>query len=160
MTDPSVRIRPSERLRELGLELPPPPAPRFAYVPVTIHAGVAYVSGQVPRVDGELIAKGRVGEDLTVEEAREGARAALLNSLAQLDAAVGGIDNVIRVLRLTGYVASADGFTDQPQVIDGASRLAGEIFGEHGNHARTARGVAALPGNSAVELDVIAVVSA
>jgi enamine deaminase RidA (YjgF/YER057c/UK114 family) len=157
VTNSTDEPTPSSRLRALGIALPEPPAPRFAYIPVVVQGETAYVSGQVARVDGDIVAPGRVGDDVSAEAAAEAARLCLLSALAQLHAAV-GIDNVVRVLRLNGYVASAPGFVDQPVVIDGASRLAQEVFGEAGKHARTAIGVYQLPGNASVELDVIAAV--
>ncbi|MFD2368693.1 RidA family protein [Brevibacillus sp. GCM10020057] len=144
-----------ERLQQLGLELPEPVPALYQYVPVVVHAGVAYVSGQVPRVDGKLPYVGKVGKDVTVEQARELARFCVLKGLSCLEAEIGSLDRVERILKVTGYVQSADGFQQQPQVIDAASELLEQIFGDQGRHARTAVGAAELPGNTPVEIDFI-----
>jgi enamine deaminase RidA (YjgF/YER057c/UK114 family) len=148
---------PSERLRELNLSLPGPPFPVRAFLPLRRHGDVVYVSGQTPLVDGRLLHAGLVGADVDVERAREAARTCVLNSLARLDAEPGGLDAVAEILRVTGFVASAPGFYEQPRVIDAASELLHDIFGEAGRHARSALGVAALPGNAPVELELIVV---
>jgi len=153
---------PSERLVRLGIELPSVAAPVGAYVPALSHGGLVYTSGQVPFVDGELAAVGLVGErqgDVSLERAAECARICALNAIAAAAAAAGGIDNIIRVIRVTGYVASAPGFTAQPAVINGASGVIGEIFGEAGIHARSAVGVAALPLGAPVEVELTVAVS-
>ncbi|RNB79066.1 RidA family protein [Brevibacillus nitrificans] len=142
-----------ERLRELGLELPEPVPSLYQYVPVVVHEGIAYVSGQVPRVDGKLPYVGKVGVDVTIEQARELAKICVLKGLSSLEAEIGSLDRVERVLKVTGYVQSTDGFNQQPQVIDAASELLEQIFGEQGRHARTAVGAAELPGNTPVEID-------
>jgi enamine deaminase RidA (YjgF/YER057c/UK114 family) len=155
----SADTSPGQRLRELGLVLPEAVKPRWAYVPVTFHGDLAFVSGQVPKVDGELRTRGRVGAEIDLDAARELARIAVLNALAHLASALDGIDAVSRILRVTGYVASAPDFVQQPSVIDGASELLVDIFGDRGRHARSAVGVAVLPDNAPVEIEVIAVVS-
>ncbi|MED1796467.1 RidA family protein [Brevibacillus nitrificans] len=142
-----------ERLREMGLELPEPVPSLYQYVPVVVHEGIAYVSGQVPRVDGKLPYVGKVGVDVTIEQARELAKICVLKGLSSLEAEIGSLDRVERVLKVTGYVQSTDGFNQQPQVIDAASELLEQIFGEQGRHARTAVGAAELPGNTPVEID-------
>ncbi|MED4911944.1 RidA family protein [Brevibacillus centrosporus] len=142
-----------ERLRELGLELPEPVPSLYQYVPVVVHEGIAYISGQVPRVDGKLPFVGKVGVDVTIEQARELAKICVLKGLSSLEAEIGSLDRVERVLKVTGYVQSTDGFNQQPQVIDAASELLEQIFGEQGRHARTAVGAAELPGNTPVEID-------
>src|SRR5689334_14777990 len=136
---------PSQRLVELGLELPEPAVPSFDYVPVTEHAGVLYVSGQLPKEDGEVRITGTVGADVSVERAQRAAQICVLQGLSCAAAHVGGVDRIERVLRVTGFVASTPDFHDQPRVIDAASTLLGQIFGEDGRHARSAVGVAALP---------------
>lgn len=146
---------PSQRLAELGLELPDPAAPSFDYVPVTEHAGVLYVSGQLPKEDGEVRITGAVGADVSIERAQDAARICVLQGLACAAAHVGGLDNVHRVLRLSGFVASTPDFHEHPKVIDAASKLVGQIFGENGRHARSAIGVAALPRTSPVEIEFI-----
>lgn len=145
----------SQRLQELGLQLPEAAAPLYHYVPVVIHQGVAYISGQVPRVDGVIPYTGKVGKDVSVDEARQCAEICVLKALSSLQAEIGSLDHVERVLKVTGYVQSAPGFSDQPKVIDAASELLQRIFGEQGRHARTAVGTAELPSNTPVEIDFI-----
>ncbi|MFE9743983.1 RidA family protein [Saccharothrix saharensis] len=142
------------RLAELGVELPPVAAPVAAYVPAVRAGQLVYTSGQLPFVQGSLAATGKVGGDISPEEAKAHARTCALNALAAIDALV-GLDNVTRVVKLTGFVASADGFTGQPAVVNGASDLLGEVFGEAGQHARAAVGVAELPLGAPVEVDLI-----
>ncbi|QRG66652.1 RidA family protein [Brevibacillus choshinensis] len=144
-----------DRLQQLGLELPKPAPSLYQYVPVVVHEGVAYISGQVPRVDGKLPFVGKVGKDVTIEQARELAEICVLKGLASLEAEIGSLDQVERILKVTGYVQSDDGFSQQPNVIDAASELLERIFGERGRHARTAVGAAELPGNTPVEIDFI-----
>ncbi len=144
----------AQRLTQLGLVLPAPAAPSFNYVPVVLHQGIAYVSGQVPKVDGEVRVFGKVGRDVDLETARGEARICILQGLACLEAALGSLDRVERILKINGFVASAPGFNDQPKVLDAASDLLGEIFGDAGRHARAAVGVAELPRNCAVEIEM------
>lgn len=144
----------SERLAELGISLPTVAAPVAAYVPAIQTGNQVWTSGQLPFVDGQLPATGKVGAEVSAEDAEKLARAAALNALAAIDALV-GIDKVTRVLKIVGFVASADDFSGQPGVINGASNLMGEVFGEAGAHARSAVGVAELPLNSPVEVEVI-----
>lgn len=142
------------RLEELGITLPKPAAPVAAYVPVVVHGGLAHVSGQLPFVSGQLVT-GRLGEGVTVEQGAEAARACGLMILAQVKAAVGSLDKVEKVVKLGGFVNSTGDFTDQPLVINGASQLMQQIFGEKGTHARSAVGVPTLPLGAAVEVDAI-----
>lgn len=144
----------SARLTELGIELPPVAAPVAAYVPAVVHGGLVYTSGQLPFVDGALPATGKVGADVSAEDAKTYARTCALNALAAAADAAGGIDRIGGVLRVGGFVGSADGFTGQPAVINGASEVLGEIFGDAGRHARAAVGVAELPLGSPVEVEV------
>lgn len=144
----------TDRLSELGITLPAVAAPVAAYVPAVRTGNQVWTSGQLPFVDGQLAATGKVGAEVTAEDAEQYARAAALTALAAVDALV-GIDNVTRVLKVVGYVASAEGFTGQPAVINGASNLMGEVFGEAGEHARAAVGVAELPMGAPVEVEVI-----
>lgn len=144
-----------QKLAELGLVLPEAAAPLYHYVPVTTHAGTAYVSGQLPRAEGGLSATGKVGAEVSIEQAQDAARLCILHGLACLKQALGGLDAIARVLKLTGFVASAPGFHQQPAVIDAASRLLTDLFGENGRHARSAVGVAELPRNSPVEIEMI-----
>src|SRR5699024_3164211 len=144
----------SERLAELGITLPAVAAPVAAYVPAVQTGNQVWTSGQLPFVAGELPATGKVGIEVTAEEAADYARTAALNALAAVDALV-GIDKITRVLKIVGFVSSAEGFTGQPAVINGASNLIGEIFGEAGAHARSAVGVAELPLGARVEVALI-----
>jgi enamine deaminase RidA (YjgF/YER057c/UK114 family) len=145
---------PRGRLAELGLELPPVVPPVAAYVPAVQSGNHVYVSGQLPMADGALLATGKVGTDVPAERAKELARRCALNALAAIDALV-GLDRVVRVVKVLGFVASGEGFTGQPGVINGASELFGEVFGEAGRHARSAVGVAELPLGAPVEVEVI-----
>lgn len=146
---------PSERLRELGLTLPPVAAPVAAYVPAVRTGNLVYTSGQLPFVAGELPGTGKVGDAITLDEAVEQARHATLNALAAAAEQAGGLDAITRVLKLTVFVASSPFFTEQPKVANGASLLLGEIFGTAGDHARSAVGVSALPLDAAVELELL-----
>jgi enamine deaminase RidA (YjgF/YER057c/UK114 family) len=146
-----------KRLAELGIELPNPSAPAANYVPFVVSGPLVFVAGQVAQWNGERRYKGRAGDTLGVEEAYAAARLCGLNLLAHLRVACGGdLDRVRRVVRLGGFVASAPDFTDQPKCVNGASDLMVEVFGKDiGSHARTAVGVAALPGGVSVEVDGI-----
>lgn len=144
----------SQRLAELGIELPEVAKPLAAYVPAVRTGSLVYTSGQLPFVSGALAATGKVGAELGPAEAREHARTCALNALAAVHALV-GIDAVVRVVKVVGFVASADGFTGQPAVVNGASELLGEVFGEAGQHARSAVGVAELPLGAPVEIELI-----
>ncbi|CAB0625670.1 RidA family protein [Corynebacterium diphtheriae] len=144
----------SEKLAELNIMLPSVAASVAAYVPAVKVGNQVWTSGQLPFIDGQLPATGKVGATVTAEQAESYARTAALNALAAVDALV-GIDNVTRVLKVTGFVASATDFGGQPAVVNGASNLIGEIFGEAGAHARSAVGVAELPLDAPVELEII-----
>ncbi|MCV7422356.1 RidA family protein [Mycobacterium yunnanensis] len=144
----------SERLTELGLELPAVVAPLAAYVPAVRTGNLVYTSGQLPMVDGELPKAGKVGAEVTAEEAKELARTCALNALAAVHALV-GVDSVVRVVKVVGFVASAPGFNGQPGVVNGASQLLGDVFGDAGVHARSAVGVSELPLNAPVEVELI-----
>ncbi|MDQ3854888.1 MAG: RidA family protein [Chloroflexota bacterium] len=143
------------RLRELGLELPPTPTPVANYVPAVRTGRLVFASGQTPTVAGSLTATGKLGRELGIEQGQECARLALLNCLAEVRSVTGTLDAITRVVKLTGYVASSEGFTEQPKVINGASLLIEEIFGEAGKHSRAAVGVAELPGGAPVEVELI-----
>ena len=143
-----------ERLRELGLTLPAVAAPAGAYVPARRSGSLVFTAGQLPFVDGALAATGKVGAEVTPEQAHDLARACALNALAAVDQLV-GLDAVAGVVKVVGFVASAPGFTDQAAVINGASELLGEVFGEGGRHARSAVGVAELPLGSPVEVEIV-----
>ena len=147
---------PAERLAELGLTLPPVAAPGGAYVPAVRSGAFVYTSGQLPTVDGKLPVVGKVGGEVSVPDAAGLARTCALNALAAAASQAGGLDGIRRIVKVTGFVASAPGFGGQPQVVNGASELLIEVFGEYGRHARSAVGVAELPLNSPVEVELIA----
>jgi enamine deaminase RidA (YjgF/YER057c/UK114 family) len=149
---------PTARLAELGVTLPAVAQPVAAYVPAVRSGPYVYTSGQLPMVNGALPATGKVGAGVEPERAKELARLCALNALAAVDALV-GLDAVARVVKVVGFVASAPGFTGQPAVINGASEFLGEVFGEAGRHARSAVGVAVLPMDSPVEVELIVEVS-
>ncbi|GAA2887030.1 Atu1372/SO_1960 family protein [Microbacterium esteraromaticum] len=142
------------RLEELGIELPAVAAPVAAYVPAVVHGGLVYTSGQLPFVDGALPATGKVGAEIEAADAQAYARTCALNALAAAAQAAGGVDRIAGVLRVGGFVASDPAFTGQPAVINGASEVLGEIFGDAGKHARAAVGVASLPLDTPVEVEV------
>ncbi|HEX3647371.1 MAG TPA: RidA family protein [Pseudonocardiaceae bacterium] len=144
----------SDRLGELGIELPAVAKPVAAYVPAVRTGSLVYTSGQLPFVSGSLAATGKVGGELGPEEAKRHARTCALNALAAVHALV-GIDAVVRVVKVVGFVASAEGFTGQPSVVNGASELLGEVFGDAGGHARSAVGVAELPLGAPVEIELV-----
>ncbi len=144
------------RLAQLGLELPAPPVALAAYRPAVECDGWVYTAGQLPLRDGNLQAVGLVGADIDVAQAAEAARLAALNGVAAIAAVIGDLDRVRQIVKVTGFVASAPGFTDQPAVVNGASILLGELFGDSGVHARSAVGVAALPLNASVEVEIVA----
>ncbi len=145
------------KLKELGIEIPPAPAPAANYVPFAVEGKLVFIAGQVPRgPDGKLQYVGKVGRDLTEKEGYEAARLCALNCLAQLKAAAGSLDKVKRIVRLGGFVNCVPEFTAQPQVVNGASDLVVQIFGDKGRHARTAVGAGSLPANVATEVEMIA----
>ncbi|MBX6389788.1 MAG: RidA family protein [Frankia sp.] len=148
--------RPSERLRALGLELPPVPTPAGAYVPAVRDGEWVWTAGQLPLVAGKLPRTGLVGAQVSQEEAAALARICALNALAAAAEAAGGLDQLRRIVKVVGFVASAPGFTAQPAVVNGASELLGELFGEAGRHARSAVGVAVLPLGAPVEVELVA----
>jgi enamine deaminase RidA (YjgF/YER057c/UK114 family) len=141
------------RLAELGIRLPPVAAPVASYVPAVRSGSLVYTSGQLPFVDGGLRRTGKVGGSVDEDDAAADAKLATLNALAAIDELV-GLDSVARIVRVVGYVASAEGFSGQPRVVNGASELLGRIFGKAGEHARSAVGVAELPLNAPVEIEL------
>ncbi|MFC6884987.1 MULTISPECIES: RidA family protein [Actinomadura] len=147
---------PEERIRELGLELPEVVKPLASYVPTVRTGSLVYTAGQVPMVRGELPVTGRVGAEVTVEQGIEQARICALNAIAAVKAEVGELSRVARIVKVVGFVASTPDFGGHPQVVNGASDLLGQVFGEAGVHARSAVGVASLPRNAAVEVELIA----
>ena len=146
---------PEERLAALGLELPAVAVPVAAYVPAVRSGSLVFTSGQLPFVGGQLPATGKVGAEVTAEQAKELARTCALNAVAALAALIGDLSQVVRVVKVVGFVASAPDFTGQPGVVNGASELLGEVFGEAGKHARSAVGVAVLPLDSPVEIEMV-----
>jgi enamine deaminase RidA (YjgF/YER057c/UK114 family) len=146
---------PEERLQELGVGLPSPAVPVAAYVPCVRTGNLVYVSGQVPTVDGRPSHLGRLGDEVTLEDGRAAARTCAVNLLAALKAELGELAGVRRVVKVTGFVASTPDFTDHPKVVNAASELFGEVFGDAGRHARAAVGVAALPLGVPVEVEAI-----
>jgi enamine deaminase RidA (YjgF/YER057c/UK114 family) len=151
--------RVEDRLAELGLTLPPVATPLAAYVPATRNADLVWTSGQLPMVDGALVATGKVGAEVEPEAAVDLARICALNALAAVKSAIGDLDQVVRVVKVVGYVASAPEFSGQPAVVNGASNLLGEVFGAAGTHARSAVGVAVLPLDAPVEVEIVVAVT-
>lgn len=146
---------PSQRLRQLGLELPAAASPSFDYVPVLAEGRLLYVAGQLPKEDGEVRITGLCGDDVDVETAQRAAEVCTLQGIACAAEHVGGIDQIGGVLKVTGFVASAPGFHEQPRILDACSGLLRRVFGESGRHVRSAVGVAALPRRSPVEIEFI-----
>jgi enamine deaminase RidA (YjgF/YER057c/UK114 family) len=144
----------ASRLAELGITLPEVATPAGAYVPAVRSGRYVYTAGQVPLVEGRLPLTGKVGGEVTPEEAKGLARTCALNALAAVSSVAGGLDRVVRVVKVTGFVASAPDFTAQPAVLNGASELLGEVFGDAGVHARSAVGVAVLPMDAPVEVEI------
>lgn len=147
---------PTARLHDLGYEMPGVPVPTGSYVPATKTGNIIFTAGQLPLRDGVLTCEGKVGGTVSLEEAQEAAKTCTLNALAAVSDAAGGLDNIVRILKVVGYVASAPGFTSQPQVLNAASALLGDVFGEQGLHARSAIGVSELPLGAPVEIELIA----
>jgi enamine deaminase RidA (YjgF/YER057c/UK114 family) len=145
----------SDRLTELGLELPPVAVPVAAYVPALRVGDLVYSSGQLPSVAGQLVATGKVGAEVSAETGASCARTAVLNALAAVSEEAGGVDEIARIVRVVIFVASTPDFTGQPAVGNGASEVLGEIFGEAGRHVRSAVGVAVLPLDAPVEVELV-----
>ena len=142
------------KLKELGMLLPEPAKPVAAYIPAKQTGKLVFTAGQLPMVQGELISKGLLGRDVEIEEANKAARICTLNALAAIKGVVGDLDRIKQIVRVVGYVASVPTFTQQPAVVNGASELLLEIFGESGKHARSAVGMAVLPLNASVEIEL------
>jgi enamine deaminase RidA (YjgF/YER057c/UK114 family) len=142
------------KLKEIGLDLPEIPKPVAAYIPAKQSGKLVFTAGQLPMVNGELVSKGLLGQDVDVEEANKAARICTLNALAAIKGVVGDLDRIKQIVRVVGYVASVPTFTQQPAVVNGASELLLEVFGEVGKHARSAVGVAVLPLNASVEIEL------
>lgn len=144
------------RLAELGLSLPPVTPPVAAYVPAIVSGNHVYTSGQLPMIDGKLTATGKVGAEISAEDAKSMAATSAINAIAAVKSVIGDLDRVTRIVKVVGFVASDPSFTGQPGVINGASELLGQVFGEAGVHARSAVGVSVLPLDSPVEVELIA----
>jgi enamine deaminase RidA (YjgF/YER057c/UK114 family) len=144
-----------ERLAELGIILPPAPQPVASYIPVKVVGDLAWVAAQIPMLDGAVTVAGKVGGEVTIDDANAGARRCALQALAALQAALGTLDRVKGIVKLDVFVASATGFTDHPKVANGASDLLVEVFGDEGRHARAAVGVPELPLGAAVEVALL-----
>ncbi|KKM12305.1 endoribonuclease [Clostridiales bacterium PH28_bin88] len=144
-----------KKMEEMGIEIPEAPKPVAAYVPAVKIGDFVYTSGQIPFVKGDLKYKGKIGKDLDEKEGYEAAKVCALNCLSAIKGIVGSLDKIEKVVKVTGFVNSAPGFNLQPKVVNGASELLGEIFGEAGQHARSAVGVSELPIDAAVEVEMI-----
>jgi enamine deaminase RidA (YjgF/YER057c/UK114 family) len=148
-----------ENLKSLNIILPTPPKPAGAYIPVVISDQTVYVSGQIPIQDGKVAYKGKVPTEQSLEQAQDAARICTINALAQLKSELGDLDRISKIVRVSGFVNSSPEFTDHPKVINAASNLLYEVFGERGQHSRIAIGVASLPLGSTVEIDMIVEIS-
>jgi enamine deaminase RidA (YjgF/YER057c/UK114 family) len=144
-----------EKLESLNLTLPIPPKPAGAYIPVVKTGNIAYVSGQIPIKDGKVAYKGKVPSTQSLEQAQEAAKLCVINALAQLKLELGDLEKISKIIRVSGFVNSEPDFTDQPKVINAASNLLFKIFGEKGQHSRIAIGVASLPLDATIEIDMI-----
>jgi enamine deaminase RidA (YjgF/YER057c/UK114 family) len=144
-----------QKLTQLGLALPAPPKPVANYVPVVRTGDLLFLSGVLPSRDGQLIMTGKLGQNLSIDQGMEAARVAVLNGLSIIRQEVGSLDRVKRIVKMVGHIASAPGFTDQPQVLNGASDLLVSLFGDAGRHARVAVGAAELPRQAPVEIELI-----
>jgi enamine deaminase RidA (YjgF/YER057c/UK114 family) len=142
------------RIEQIGLNIPEAPKPVAAYIPAKQTGKLVFTAGQLPIVNGELISKGLLGQDVEIDEANKAARICTLNALAAIKGVIGDLDRIKQIVRVVGYVASVPTFTQQPAVVNGASELLLEIFGENGKHARSAVGMAVLPLNASVEIEL------
>ena len=146
----------ADRLKELGIDIPDIASPLGSYKPASVTGSLLFVSGQLPLSGGKLVFEGKVGADVSLEDAARAARQSAINVLAVLKKELGTLDNVKKIVKVTGYVASAPGFTAQAGVLNGASDLFFDVFGEEGRHARAAVGVSELPLNAPVEVEIVA----
>ena len=144
-----------ERLKELAIEIPTPPSPAGSYIPVVTTGNLAFVSGQIPMKEGKVVFEGKVPNVQSVDSAREAAKICIINGLAQLKANLGTLDKITKFVRISGFVNSEPDFTEHPKVINAASDLLVDIFGDRAKHSRIAIGVASLPLNSTVEMDIV-----
>ena len=145
----------NQRISELGIVLPQVATPAGAYVPAVVSGNLVFTAGQIPLVDGKLVATGKVGKDLSAEQAKEIARICALNAVAAVKSVIGDLDRIKKVVKVVGFVASDPAFSQQPAVVNGASELLEQIFGDKGIHARSAVGVAVLPLDAPVEVELI-----
>ena len=145
----------NQRISDLGIVLPQVATPAGAYVPAVVSGNLVFTAGQIPLVEGKLVATGKVGKDLSAEQAREIARICALNAVAAVKSVLGDLDRVKKIVKVVGFVASAPDFSQQPAVVNGASELLEQIFGDKGIHARSAVGVAVLPLDAPVEVELI-----
>lgn len=143
------------KVQELGITIPTPAKPLAAYVPAVQTGNLVFVSGQLPSKDGQMLHKGLLGREVNVEQGYEAARACAINCLGAVKSLVGSLDNIVQIVKVTGFVAALPDFTDHPKVVNGASELMQQIFGEHGTHARAAVGMASLPLGVPVEVEMI-----
>ena len=148
-----------ERLKELSIKIPTPPKPAGSYIPVVTTNNLAFVSGQIPMKEGKIVFEGKVPKEQSLDSAREAAKICIINGLAQLKANLGSLDKITKFVRISGFVNSSSNFTEQPKVINAASDLLVEIFGDMAKHSRIAVGVASLPLNSTVEIDMVVEIS-
>ncbi len=146
----------NEKLKELGIEIPEAPKPLASYIPATVEGNLIYTAGQVPLENGKLKFAGIVGKDITTADAQEAAKTCAVNCLSVIKSAIGDLEKIERIVKLTVFVASVENYTDQPKVANGASDFLVEVFGEKGKHVRSAVGVSSLPINSSVEIEMIA----
>ena len=144
-----------EKLKELGIEIPTPPNPAGSYIPVVTTGNLAFVSGQIPMKEGKVVFEGKVPENQSVDSARDAAKICIINGLSQLKANLGSLDKITKFVRISGFINSSPDFTEQPKVINAASDLLVEVFGDMAKHSRIAVGVSSLPLNSTVEIDMI-----
>ena len=144
-----------ERLDELDITLPVPPKPAGSYIPVVKAGNLLFVSGQIPMKEGKVVFQGKVPTNISMEDAQKAAKLCIINALAQLKIEIGTLDKISRIVKVSGFVNSSQDFVEQPKIINAASDLLFEIFGDKGKHSRIAVGVASLPLNSAVEIDLI-----
>jgi len=144
-----------DRLKELSIKIPTPPKPAGSYIPVVTTNNLAFVSGQIPMKEGKVVFEGKVPKEQSLDSAREAAKICIINGLAQLKVNLGSLDKITKFVRISGFVNSSPNFTEQPKVINAASDLLVEIFGDMAKHSRIAVGVASLPLNSTVEIDMI-----
>ncbi len=145
-----------EKLTTLNIILPTPPKPAGSYIPVVKTGNLLFVSGQIPMKEGKIVFQGKVPTNVSVEDAQKAAKLCIINALAQIKSELGSLEKISRIVRISGFVNSSQDFSEQPKVINAASDLLFEIFGENGKHSRIAVGVASLPLNSTVEIDLIA----